>query len=284
MSSGFQTLQANMSCAGLHLTLGSRPGSPVPSASPELALAGLLAEFEAEGERVMVVTLRLSRRDDATWAEPALRWLAAHGRRVILRGAQVLPRALVQLARSCGAAVALEMAHQKLEIQRALLGPEADAASALLLQAQYLRRIGVPVSIHLGPLLAGLHDRPGNFEPLLRHIAAADVHDLHLSVGRLTPARLHALAAALDAETMAAVSRRYGVDPAEGHREAAPTSTGWRLTALAREALLEGLRGVTASHAMRVDACGCAAHCHLDAGGRGEYTSVQGPDLFAALA
>jgi len=282
MSSGFQTLQVLSSCTGLHVILGGRASAPVPSASPELALAGLLGEFEARGERVTVVTLRLVRREDAAWAEPALRWLTAHGRRVILRSPATLARSLVLRAKDCGAAVVFEIAHQKLEIQRAMFGADADSAPSLLLQAQYLRRLGVPVSIHLGPLLAGLHDRPGQFEPLLRHIAAAGLRDLHLSIGRLTRARLEALTPVLDDETVAALIRRYGVDPAESSREATRTSTGWRLTALAHDALLEGLRGVAAAQAMRIDACGCQAHCHLDERTR-EVVAVQGPGLFAAL-
>jgi hypothetical protein len=283
MSSGFSTLQVLSSCTGLHVILGSRAGAPVPSASPELALAGLLGEFEARGERVTVVTLRLVRREDATWAGPAVRWLTAHGRRVILRSPAALARSLVLLAKDCEAAVVFEIAHQKLEVQRALLGAEAEAAPALLLQAQYLRRLGVAVSVHLGPLLGGLHDRPlgPDFEPLLRHIAAADLSDLHLSPGRLTPARIQALASVLDADTMTSVLRRYGVPPAARSRDAAPTSTGWRLTAQASAGLVEGLRGLASRHGMRVDACGCTAHCHRDARRR-EPVSVQGPGLFAA--
>ncbi|HEY8378914.1 MAG TPA: hypothetical protein VIK91_20620 [Nannocystis sp.] len=281
MSSGFTTLQVLSSCTGLHVILGSRAGAPVPSASPELALAGVLGEFEARGERVTTVTLRLARREDATWAEPALRWLTAHGRRVILRSPAVLARSLVLRAKDCEASVVFEIAHQKLEVQRALLGAEAEAASALLLQAQYLRRLGVPVSVWLGPLLAGLHDRPGHFEPLLRHLVAADLTELHLTTGRLTPARIQALAGALDADTMTAVLRRYGVPPAARSRDAAPTSTGWRLTAQASAALVEGLRGLAERHGMRIDACGCAAHCHRDTRPR-ELVPVQGPGLFAA--
>lgn len=281
MSSGFSTLQVLSSCTGLHVILGSRAGAPVPSASPELALAGLLGEFEARGERVTVVTLRLSRREDASWAEPALRWLVAHGRRVILRSPAALARSLVLRAKDCEAAVVFEIAHQKVEVQRALLGAAADAAPALLLQAQYLRRLGVAVSVHLGPLLAGLHDRPGHFEPLLRHIAAADLSDLHFSPGRLTPSRIQALAEVLDVDTLTAVLRRYGVPPAARSRDAAPTSTGWRLTAQATSALVEGLRGLASKYNMKLDACGCAAHCHRDPRKR-EVVSVQGPGLFAA--
>lgn len=281
MSSGFSTLQVLSSCGGLHIVLGARPGAPVPSASPELALAGLLGEYEARGERVTLVTLQLTRREDATWAAVAVRWLAAHGRRAIVRTPVTLPRGLVLLAKDCAAGVALEIAHQKLEIQRALLGAEADPAPALLLQAQYLRRLGVAVSVHLGPLVAGLHDRPGHFEPLLRHITAAGIHDLHFTIARLTAARLLALTAVLDADTLANITRRYGVDPTARGEGAAATSTGWRLTSQAHDGFHQGLRTLAAGHGIRLDACGCIAHCHLDERRR-EPVPVQGPGLFAA--
>ena len=58
-----------------------------------------------------------------------------------------MPKALVLACRDHGATVLLEMAHHKLEIQRALLGQDADAAPALLLQAQHLRRLGVGVGL-----------------------------------------------------------------------------------------------------------------------------------------
>src|SRR5690606_24195738 len=124
----------------------------------EFGLATLIGEHEARGEPVTTVTLRLARSEDAFWAQTALRWLSAHGRRVILRTARVMPKALVLAAREYGATVLVEMAHHKLEVQRALLGAQADAAPALLLQAQHLRRLGIGVAVQLGPLVAGLHD------------------------------------------------------------------------------------------------------------------------------
>ncbi len=280
MSTAFQTLQVTSSCTGLHVLLGSRAGSQAASAGgpsaggPELALATLIGEHEAGGEAVTTVTLRLARSEDAFWAQAALRWLAAHGRRAILRTVRVMPKALVLAARDYGATVVLEMAHHKLEIQRALLGAEADAAPALLLQAQHLRRLGVPVSVHLGPLVAGLHDRPGQIDPLVRHIAAADIHDVHLSVGRLAPARAQELISALGVEAGFEVSRRY----------AATSSTGsWRLSALAADALREAVRNVVLGQGLVVDGCGCATHCHLDLADRHAYVAVQGPELFAGV-
>lgn len=271
MSNGFQTLQVTSTCTGLHVLLGPRSAG-LASDSLELGLAGLIAEHEAGGEAVTTVSLRLVRAEDAFWAQAALRWLTAHGRRVLLRTARVLPKGLVLAARDCGATVVLEMAHSRLEVQRALLGPEADAAPALLLQAQHLRRLGIGVAVQLGPLVAGLHDRPGQIDGLVRHIAAADIHDVHLGVARLTPDRLKALLAALDAEGAFEVQRRYGVT----------TSTGsWRLSALAANTLREGARSVVHAEGLIVDGCGCAAHCHLDLADRRKYVSVQGPELFA---
>jgi hypothetical protein len=270
MSTGFQTLQVTSSCTGLHVLLGSRASAA--HGSVELGLASLIAEHEAAGEPVTTVSLRLARSEDAFWAQAALRWLSAHGRRVILRTARVLPKPLVLAARDCGATVVLEMAHSKLEVQRALLGAEADAAPALLLQAQHLRRLGVAVAVQLGPLVAGLHDRPGAIDGLVRHIAAADIHDVHLGVARLTPERLRGLLAALDVEGAFEVQRRYGVT----------TSTGsWRLSALAANNLREGARSVVQGEGLVVDGCGCGAHCHLDVADRRAYVAVQGPELFA---
>lgn len=271
MSTGFQTLQVTSSCTGLHLLLGAR-SSGSTSDSLELGLAGLIAEHEAGGEQVTTVTLRLVRSEDAFWAQSALRWLSAHGRRVVLRTAKVLPKPLVMAARDCGATVVLEMAHGRIEVQRALLGPEADAAPALLLQAQHLRRLGIGVAVQLGPLVAGLHDRPGQIDGMVRHIAAADIHDVHLGVARLTPDRQQALLAVLDVEGAFEVQRRYGVT----------TSTGsWRLSALAANTLREGARSLVQSEGLVVDGCGCAAHCHLDLTERRAYVAVQGPELFA---
>jgi len=274
MSTGFQTLNVTSSCTGLHVLLGSRAGASGEPGRPEFALATLIGEHEAAGEAVTAVTLRLARSEDAFWAQAALRWLAAHGRRAIIRTARVMPKALALAARDHGATVVLEMAHHKLDIQRALLGPEADAAPALLLQAQHLRRLGVGVAVQLGPLVAGLHDRPGQIDPLLRHIAAADIHDVHLSVGRLMPATAATLIAALGVEAGFEVSRRY----------AATSSTGsWRLSARAADGLREAVRNVAHAQGLVIDGCGCAHHCHLDLAERRAYVAVQGPELFAGV-
>lgn len=279
MSTGFQTLNVTSSCTGLHVLLGSRAGSEQfgygePGGRPEFALATLIGEHEAGGEAVTTVTLRLARSEDAFRALAALRWLAAHGRRAIVRTARVMPKALVLACRDHGATVVLEMAHHKLEIQRALLGEDADAAPALLLQAQHLRRLGVGVAVQLSPMVAGLHDRPGQIDPLVRHIAAADIHDVHLSVGRLTPATAERLIAVLGVEAGFEVSRRY----------AATSSTGsWRLSARAAEGLREAVRTVVLAQGLVIDGCGCNHHCHLDVAERRAYVAVQGPELFAGV-
>ncbi len=279
MSACFQTLQVTSACTGLHVHLGSRVANAATShttgpSDPALALASLLAEHEAAGEQVTTVTLRLMRTEDSFWVVPALRWLAAHGRRPIVRSAKVLPKPVVMAAKDCGATVLFEIAHPKHDLQRILLGPNADAAPAMLLQAQHLTRLGVGVAVHLGPLVAGLHDRPGQLEPLVRHIAAAGIHDVHLSVGRLLPATAAALIAALGTEAGFEVQRRY----------AATSSTGsWRLSALAANGLREAVRAVVTSQDRVVDGCGCSAHCHLDLHHRSSYIPVQGPSLFAGM-
>ncbi|MCA9634832.1 MAG: hypothetical protein KC420_02225 [Myxococcales bacterium] len=272
MGGGIQALFRASACHGDHLIVGGQP-----DADPELALASLLFELESDGAEIRTVSLRLARRADAAWAQPALRWLAAHGRRPLLRSAISLPRPLAEAAWESGASVVFELAHQRPAIQRALVGPEADPAAALLLSAQHLGRLGVGVGAHLGPLVPGIHDHRAQVEPLLHHLRAADLHEVHLSVGRLTPARLAALAGAVDEGVLLAIRRAYGVAPGS-------TREGWRLGRLSHDALREGVRAIAREHGLRVDGCGCAAFCHLDGGGRPDYARIGAGELFADVA
>ncbi|MEZ4384439.1 MAG: hypothetical protein R3A79_24130 [Nannocystaceae bacterium] len=277
MRSGLHTLYRSRACAGEHVVVG---GEVVPE--PALALAGLLGELESDGLQIPVVSLRVARRSDVEWVQPALRWLHAHGRRPLLRAAVSPPKALAEAAWECGATVILELGHHQPAIQRALLGPEVDASAGLLLEAQHLIKLGVGVAAHLGPLLPGLHDRRGHLEPLLRHVRAASIHDVHLAVGRLTPARLRALDAAVDEATALGIRRSFGVRAGD-HGES------WRggarqLPRLAAAALREGVRALVREHGLHIDACGCSAQCHLDGGGRPDYTPIDGGELFAGIA
>jgi hypothetical protein len=277
MRSGLHTLYRSRACAGEHVVVG---GEVVPE--PALALAGLLGELESDGSRIPVVSLRVARRSDVDWALPALRWLHTHGRRPLLRTAISPPKGLAEVAWECGATVLLELAHHRPAIQRALLGPKADPSAALLLEAQHLAKLGVGVAAHLGPLIPGLHDRRTHLEPLLRHVRAASIRDVHLAVGRLTPARLMALDGAVDEATALAIRRSFGV-------RAGDQGESWRggarqLPRLAAAALREGVRVLVREQGLQIDACGCAALCHLDGGGRPDYTPLDGGELFAGAA
>ena len=261
-----QTLQSLRSCRGRHLILGTRPG---PAPEPSFALAGILAEHEAAGEPIVSVSLRLARRADANWAEPALRWLYAHGRRVILRTCAVMPRSLVMAARDCGAVVQLELAHHRSAFQRALVGPEADAAAALLLQAQHLLQISIGVVAHLGPIFPVIHEHGDPLTPLLHHIAAAAVGDVHITPGLLTSARLEALAQLVDPSTVHALRRAYGLGRAvdHHHRYQGGRSSGrgpWRLRPFTQRALVDHVASLVREHDLELDRCGCSLACHLD--------------------
>ncbi|MEZ4450736.1 MAG: hypothetical protein R3B09_14740 [Nannocystaceae bacterium] len=269
MTPGLHALPLIRACEGLHLVVGGHP-----EGDPDLALASLVGEAESAGVQVVVVTLRMGSHDDAEWIAAGLRWLHAHGRRPLLRTAVVLPRSLAALAWETRATVVLELAHHRPELQRALVGPEADPAATLLLQAQHLAQLGVPTMVHLGPLLPTIHDQRQHLEPLLHHIRAAELRDLHLSVGRLSPGREQALRATLSEGAMHALRRAYGGE--DGARE--------RLSRLGHVALIEGVRSVAHELGIRVDACGCAAACHLDGGGRPAHVPVIEGELFSEAA
>lgn len=270
MRPGLHALPPTRACEGLHLVVGGHP-----EGDPGLALASLVGEAESGGSRVVAVTLRMAGHDDAAWIAAGLRWLHAHGRRPLLRTAVALPRSLTALAWETGATVVLELAHHRPELQRALCGPEADPAATLLLQAQHLAQLGVSTAVHLGPLMPAIHDVREQLEPLLHHIRAAELSDLHLSVGRLTAGREAALHGLLSEGALHALRRAYGGDEATG---------GGRLPRLAHVALIEGVRSVARELGLRVDACGCAAACHLDGGGRPAYVPVIAGELFADTA
>lgn len=268
MNPGLHALPPTRACEGQHLVVGGRP-----EGDPGLALASLVGEAESDGRRALVVTLRMASHDDATWIAAGLRWLHAHGRRPLLRTAVALPRSLTALAWETGATVVLELAHHRPELQRALCGPEADPAATLLLQAQHLAQLGVATAVHLGPLMPAIHDVREHLEPLLHHIRAAGLGDLHLSVGRMSAGREAALEGVLSEGALHALRRAYGGDEATG-----------RLPRLAHVALVEGVRSVARELGLRVDACGCSAACHLDGGGRPPYVPVIAGELFGDLA
>ena len=281
MSAGLQVVQALRVCGGTGLVIArsAHASGPLPSPAVGLALASLLGEREARGDRARTVVLRLAHRDDAIWAAPALAWLAEHGRRPLLRTAVVLPRPLVTEAATHGATVLLELADARAPVDRALLGPGADPAAALLLHAQHLRALDIEVAAHLGPLMPTMHDRPEVIAPLVGHIVAADIRDAHLVVGRLTGARLDALAAALGWPAAAGIARAFDV-VAEPDGSLPIPALGARLPHRPHVLLYHEVRRLAESRSLRVDHCGCPAQCHLDPHRTPAYRPLLTPDLF----
>ncbi|MCA9655494.1 MAG: hypothetical protein H6712_19225 [Myxococcales bacterium] len=229
-----------------------------------LALGATLGEREASGEPARIVVLRLTERDDSTWARPAVEWLAERGRRVLIRSSVTLGRELVQSVRRWGVTVMLELAHPRPSHQQALVGPTAEPAATLLLHAQHLRSLDIEVAAHLGPLLPVVHDQAADVVALVRHIAAADIRDAHLAVGRLTPARGRALAQVLARGQASALLRAFGRNPLQDDPWSSLPPQGARLSALAAATLRHGVRRHVEEAGLRIDHCGCPAQCHLD--------------------
>ncbi len=306
-----RTIKAERACEGTHLVIGGLGASAARAglgadnsyraeAAVEAAIQAILAERESRGVRIPVVTLMVVSRQDADWVEPAIRWLSDRGRRVIVRTRVVLPKPVVRALteareRGPGVAVELELAHHKPTIQRALLGAEADSASALLLQAQHLETLELPVIARLAPLMPGIHDQKGGFEPLLRNVEAADVRRVVLEVGELRPEQIPALVQIqreLSTAGLLELAKAYAVDPmlilgglpSEG-RDGLSIR---KLKPRRAEVLTHALEQAVAAAGLELPTCGCQAHCELArprAANEYEigYESVMGRDLFAGL-
>jgi hypothetical protein len=275
VDAGIQSVHSFRSCRGRGLVVAA----PAAGDDGRLALASTLAEHEDAGDPVRTVVLRLACRDDATWAAGAATWLVEHGRRALVRTPVVLPRELVSLCRRWGLTVLLELAHPRGALQRALTGPSSDAAAALLLHAQHLRQMGIEVAAHLGPLLPTLHDRPDVIDPLVRHVAAADLIDAHLSAGRLTGARFEALGEHLSWADRIALARAFELDPREDLAAQLPAA-GVRPSRRTRQALAGTVRRAAESAGLRIDHCGCPAQCHLDPERTPAFVGVLPDQLF----
>lgn len=261
------------SCSGRAVTFAgeAREGAGVP----ELALASALAEREATGDPVRVVVLRVAGREQA-WIAPTVAWLAARGRRVLVRTCVALSRPSIAAARRHGVTILLELAHPQPAVQTALLGPHAESTAALLLHAQHLRACDLEVAAWVGPLLPAVAD-DRMLESLMRHIVAADLVDAHPVLGRLTSARLDALGRVLPWPQVATMARAFGIDPA--FPDALPPA-GVHLSPMADGALRHAVRRIATNVGLRLDHCGCAAHCHLDPEQRAAYVPLTTPDLF----
>ncbi len=198
-----------------------RPVGPDASVSdPVLALASKLAERESEGRFATEVVLALRSPEDAAWAAAVAPWLAAHGRQVWVRTAVRLPGDLVRALDQADGRVELELAHPNPAVQRALLGDDVDPVASLLLQAQHLRALGIPVRARLGPLLPGLHEtgvgsRARDLDALLDHVHAASIRDVTPVVGALDGQRLARLASAVPPGVLVAIGSSFGLTAAE---------------------------------------------------------------------
>jgi hypothetical protein len=281
-------------CDGEHLAIWGLSGQE----QLDIVLSELLAERESRGSRIPVVTLLMRAREDAEWIEHAVAWLALRGRRVVVRTRVVMPKTLVAAIgqaheTGAGAVVELELAHHKPVIQRALLGQRADAAAALLLQAQHLETLEIPVVARLAPLMPGIHDQDHGFMPLVRNVEAADVRRVTLEVGHLHPQQLHNLAGCqreLSVAGLLELARAYAVDPMVvlGGAQLPANAPVHKLKSRRAQVLLHTLERVVREAGLELPGCGCHSHCELvpqraansyEAG----YESVMGRDLFAGL-
>jgi hypothetical protein len=301
MSSPQHAKPLQPACDGEHLAIwGLADHSQV-----EVALSELLADREMRGSRVPVVSLLMRGREDGEWIERAITWLSLRGRRVIVRTRVVMPRSLVAglaEARRKGHAVVveLELAHHKPAIQRALLGAQADPVAALLLQAQHLETLEIPVVARLAPLMPGIHDQADQFTPLLRNLVGADVRRVVLEVGQLHIRQLRELVDVrggvqreLSVASLLELARAYGVDPMVvlGAADIDDGEPVRKLKPRRAQVLAHGLEQIAREHdngALSLPRCGCRSHCDLSASRAANdyaagYESVMGRDLFAGL-
>lgn len=279
-------------CDGDHVAIWGLAGQT----QLDLVLAGVLAEREMRGSRVPVVSLLMRGREDAEWIERAIAWLSLRGRRVIVRTRVVMPRSLVaaltEVQRGEQAPVVeLELAHHKPIIQRALLGEQADPVAALLLQAQHLETLGIPVVARLAPLLPGVHDQANQFTPLLNNLIGADVRRVVLEVGHLHSAALRNLIAAqreLSVAGLLELARAYAVDPMVvlGGAELQDDRLVYKLKPRRAQVFAHGLEQIAREQRLQLPGCSCSAHCELTRKRAANdyatgYESVMGRELFA---
>lgn len=307
MSSSQHSKTLARACDGQHLAIWGLAGQE----QLDVVLSELLAERESRGSRVPVVTLLMRGREDGEWIEHALTWLSLRGRRVIVRTRVVMPKALVtSLARARqtgpGVVVELELAHHKAVIQKALLGEQADTAAALLLQAQHLETLEIPVVARLAPLMPGIHDQANGFMPLVRNVEAADVRRVMLAAGHLHPQQLDNLAGCqreLSVAGLLELARAYAVDAmsllggpsmtggASPKRADSSDAPVHKLKPRRAQVFVHALERIVADAGLELPECGCQSHCelHRGAGARATnsyaagYESVMGRDLFAGL-
>lgn len=293
MSSSAHAKTLERACDGEHLAIWGLAGQE----QLDVVLSELLAERESRGARIPVVSLLMRSREDADWIEHAIGWLSVRGRKVVVRTRVVLPRplidALVVARDGAGAVVELELAHHKHVVQQALLGPQADSASALLLAAQHLETLEIPVVARLAPLLPGIHDQPNGFMPLVRNIEAAALQRVVVSVGHLHPQQLRNLAACqreLGIAGLLELARAYAVDAmiVLGGAPVDDNAPIAKLKPRRAQVFAHALERIVEDAGLQLPPCGCKSHCELGPtraanGWEAGYESVMGRDLFAGL-
>lgn len=274
MTASVHRLSELATCAGRGLVVGATAQDG--AGAVDLALASLVGEAEAGAGPVSSVTLRVSDRQAGSFLADAVRWVAGHGRRAIVRAAVPLPREAISELRRYGVTVMLEIAHLDPAIGAALLGPGAASAAGLLQHAQHLRANDLEVGVWLGPLLPAIADEKA-INALVRHIVAADLRDAHAVLGRLTQGRLRGLVDAAPWPMVATAARAYGIDP---ERPDALPPGGVHLSPMADASLRHALRRAADAAGLRLDHCGCAAQCHLDPEQRPALVPLAPRDLF----
>ena len=279
MTASVHRLSELATCAGRGLVLGAAVQDGAGAVDLALASIGGEAEAEAGAGPISSVTLRVTDRQGGAWIADAVRWVAGHGRRTILRTTVPLPREAISELRRHGVTVMLEIAHLDAAMGAALLGPGSASAASLLQHAQHLRANDLEVGVWLGPLMPAISDERA-ITALVRHIVAADLRDAHPVLGRLTPTRLRGLIDAAPWPVVATAARAYGIDPEQP--EALPAG-GVHLSPMADAALRHALRRAADAAGLRLDHCGCSAQCHLDPEQRPALVPLAPRDLFDRL-
>ncbi|GEM_PF-6183414 len=284
-----RVLATHRACSGLCVVFGERAvaardrfeGEGPDAANARLAVAAHIAELEAAGERVTTLSIHIQSRTDLPWADTTLRFAWEHGRRALVRTSALLPTALLETLRSTRAVLLLSLAHERVYLQRALLGQSAAPAASLLLQAQHSAALGIATGAVVGPLFPGVHDDEPALDRLLSHVAAAQIEQVRAVVGQLGAGRARALDDALGvgpqraSQALTRLRRAFKIEadtPMAGYR---------KLDARSQAVLLDGFRRRARTHGLMSEGCGCTAFCQLADTPR-HYLPVLEADLFGA--
>jgi hypothetical protein len=164
---------------------------------------------------------------------------------------------------------------------------------ALLLQAQHLETLEIPVVARIGPVMPGIHDQPGGFMPLVRNVEAADVRRVDVVVGHLHSQQIRNLVGCQRELTVAGLlelGRAYAVDAMVllGSVPAPTDRSVYKLRSRRAQVFAHALERIVRELGLELPGCGCHSHCELVSrrpanGYAAGYESVMGRDLFAGL-